>query len=158
MKGAGDIRLRPLSYAKVQSIFELSNLISQNILNRIDFAQTIKWKVLIIHNHIEEHDCSLLACCCKNISSCTIGAACTLEKYDAKRTYKKFLGYGPGIAVIDDMIVGIENRDGNTNVRFNQKDTLERIFNRLETSGIGIFPCPYGLWFMLRRDCWDGRG
>ena len=60
------------------------------------------------------------------------------EKYDAKPTYKKFLGYGPGIAVIGDMIVGIENRDGNTNVRFNQKDTLERIFKRLETSRINI--------------------
>ena len=42
------------------------------------------------------------------------------EKYDAKTTYKKFLGYSPGVAVINDMIVGIENRDGNTNVRFNQ--------------------------------------
>ena len=60
------------------------------------------------------------------------------EKYDAKSTYKKFLGYGPGVAVIDDMIVGIENRDGNTNVRFNQKETLERIFKRLESSGIRI--------------------
>ena len=60
------------------------------------------------------------------------------EKYDAKPTYKKFLGYGPGVAVINDTIVGIENRDGNTNVRFNQKDTLERIFNRLESSGIRI--------------------
>ena len=47
------------------------------------------------------------------------------EKYDAKRTYKKFLGYSPGVAVIGDVIVGIENRDGNTNVRFNQKETLE---------------------------------
>ncbi len=43
------------------------------------------------------------------------------KKYDAKPTYKKFLGYSPGVAVINDMIVGIENRDGNTNVRFNQK-------------------------------------
>ncbi len=60
------------------------------------------------------------------------------EKYDAKPTYKKFLGYGPGVAVIDDLIVGIENRDGNTNVRFNQKDTLERIFKRLESLGIRI--------------------
>ncbi|MBS2599862.1 IS1380 family transposase, partial [Salmonella enterica subsp. enterica serovar Typhimurium] len=34
------------------------------------------------------------------------------EKYDAKPTYKKFLGYSPGVAVINDMIVGIENRDG----------------------------------------------
>ena len=30
-------------------------------------------------------------------------------------------GYSPGVAVINDMIVGIENSDGNTNVRFNQK-------------------------------------
>ncbi len=42
------------------------------------------------------------------------------------------------VAVINDMIVGIENRDGNTNVRFNQKETLERIFKRLEASEIYI--------------------
>ena len=41
------------------------------------------------------------------------------EKHDAKPTYKKFLGYSPGV-VINDMIV-IENRDGNTNVRFKPK-------------------------------------
>ena len=34
------------------------------------------------------------------------------EKYDAKMTYKKFTGYSPGVAVIGDLIVGIENRDG----------------------------------------------
>ena len=60
------------------------------------------------------------------------------EKYDAKPTYKKFLGYGPGVAVFGDNIVGIENRDGNTNVRFRQKDTLERMFNRLENAGLRI--------------------
>ena len=37
------------------------------------------------------------------------------EKYDAKPTYKKFLGYSPGVAVINDMIVGIEFA---TKVRF----------------------------------------
>ena len=36
------------------------------------------------------------------------------------------------------MIVGIENRGGNTNVRFNQKETFERIFKRLEASEIYI--------------------
>ena len=36
------------------------------------------------------------------------------EKYDAKPTYKKFSGYRPGVAVIGDLIVGIENSDGNT--------------------------------------------
>ena len=40
------------------------------------------------------------------------------EKYDTKPTYKKFLGYRPGMAVIGDLIVGIENSDGNTNVPF----------------------------------------
>lgn len=54
------------------------------------------------------------------------------EKYDAKPTYKKFPGYRPGVAVIGDMVVGIENSDGNTNVRFHQQDTLKRIFGRLE--------------------------
>ena len=29
------------------------------------------------------------------------------EKYDAKPTYRKFLGYRPGVAVIGDLIVGI---------------------------------------------------
>ena len=43
-----------------------------------------------------------------------------------------------GVAVINDMIVVIENRDGNTNVRFNKKETLERIFKRLEASEMCI--------------------
>lgn len=60
------------------------------------------------------------------------------EKYDSKPTYKKFLGYSPGVAVIGDMIVGIENRDGNANVRFHQQDTLRRILTRLEGRGIRI--------------------
>ncbi len=58
------------------------------------------------------------------------------EKYDAKRTYKKFTGYSPGIAVIGNNIVGIENRDGNTNVRFCQQHTLERIFDDMN-NGFG---------------------
>ena len=60
------------------------------------------------------------------------------EKYDAKMAYKKFTGYSPGVAVIGDLIVGIENRDGNANVRFHQQDTLERIFSYLEQNEIRI--------------------
>ena len=59
-------------------------------------------------------------------------------KYDAEPTYKKFTGYSPGVAVVGDYIVGIENRDGNANVRFCQQHTLERIFTRLERNGIRI--------------------
>ena len=51
---------------------------------------------------------------------------------------KSFFGYSPGVAVIGNNIVGIENRDGNANVRFCQQHTLERIFTRLENNGIRI--------------------
>ena len=60
------------------------------------------------------------------------------EKYDAKPTYKKFLGYRPGVYVIGDMIVYVENSDGNTNVRFHQKDTLKRFFERFEQNNLVI--------------------
>ena len=53
-------------------------------------------------------------------------------------TYKKFTGCSPGVAVVGDLIVGIENRDGNANVRLHQQDTLERIFSNLESNDIHI--------------------
>ena len=54
------------------------------------------------------------------------------DKKDAKYSYKKADGYFPGVATVGGLIVGVENRDGNANVRFHQSDTLERIFCRLE--------------------------
>ena len=60
------------------------------------------------------------------------------EKSDTLTTYKHFKGYGPGVAVIGNLIVGVENRDGNTNVRFHQQDTLQRIFRRIEGKGLRI--------------------
>lgn len=55
------------------------------------------------------------------------------DKKDAKYSYKKSNGYFPGVASVGGLIVGIENRDGNTNVKFHQADTLQRIIDRLET-------------------------
>lgn len=60
------------------------------------------------------------------------------KKYDTKYSYKQARGYFPGIATIGGMIVGIENRDANANVRFHQSDTLQRIFTRLTKCGITI--------------------
>ena len=54
------------------------------------------------------------------------------DKKDAKYSYKKADGYFPGVATVGGLIVGVENRDGNANVKFHQADTLERIFIRLE--------------------------
>jgi len=60
------------------------------------------------------------------------------EKYDAKMSYKCSRGYFPGVATVGGMIVGVENRDGNSNVRFRQEETLERIFTRLEQREIHV--------------------
>ena len=60
------------------------------------------------------------------------------EKNDAKPTYKKFLGYRPGVYVIGDKIVYIENSDGNTNVRFHQADTHKRFFSLLDSKNISV--------------------
>ena len=67
------------------------------------------------------------------------------EKYDAKPTYKKFLGYRPGVYVIGDKIVYIENSDGNTNVSFHQVDTHKRLFDLVESKNVSVN--------RLRADC-----
>ena len=46
------------------------------------------------------------------------------HKFDAKYSYKQDHGYFPGWASIGGIIVGGENRDGNTNVRFHQEDSM----------------------------------
>ena len=58
-------------------------------------------------------------------------------KFDAKYSYKQDFGYFPGWVSIGGIIVGGENRDGNTNVRFHQEDTLRRIMDRV-TSELGV--------------------
>ena len=66
------------------------------------------------------------------------------ETWDAQPTYKHFDGYGPGCAVAtdphtgQDVVVGIENRDGNTPVKFHQEDTLERILLNFLEQGMKI--------------------
>ena len=55
------------------------------------------------------------------------------HKYDAKYSYKQDFGYFPGWASIGGIIVGGENRDGNTNVKFHQEDTLRRIIDRIKS-------------------------
>ena len=60
------------------------------------------------------------------------------EKYDSKRSYKKADGYFPGIASIKNYPVYIENRNGNSIVKYKQAETLERAYGLLEESGIKI--------------------
>lgn len=59
-------------------------------------------------------------------------------KYDSKRSYKKEDGYFPGIASIDNLPVYIEGRNGNSNVKYKQEDTLQNTFDILEEANIKI--------------------
>ena len=65
-------------------------------------------------------------------------------KWDARWTYKGMPGYSPGVAVLTDVktgeqvIVGVENRDGNANVKFHQEGTLNRILYNLAQAGIKV--------------------
>jgi hypothetical protein len=60
------------------------------------------------------------------------------EKYDAKKSYKKCHGYQPGVACIGENIVYIEGRNGNSQAKFQQAQTLGRAFDLLSDAGISI--------------------
>ena len=60
------------------------------------------------------------------------------EKYDSKKGYKMKQGYFPGVASIGKEIVFIENRNGNSNVKLKQADTLAEAYKLLESKKIKI--------------------
>ena len=60
------------------------------------------------------------------------------EKYDSEKSYKMKRGYFPGVSTIGKYIVHIENRNGNTNVKYKQADTLKRSYSLLESKNIKI--------------------
>lgn len=60
------------------------------------------------------------------------------EKYDSKKSYKMKNGYFPGVATIGKHIVYLENRNGNSNVKFKQADTLQAAYDLLKGKNIGI--------------------
>lgn len=56
------------------------------------------------------------------------------EKKDCSMTYKRFKGYQPGVATINEKhILYLENRGGNSDAKSFQHHTIERIFCGLET-------------------------
>lgn len=60
------------------------------------------------------------------------------EKYDSKKTYKKFDGYQPGVGSIGKLVVYVEGRNGNSQAKYQQAETLGRAFERLEENAIRI--------------------
>lgn len=61
---------------------------------------------------------------------------CYTQKKDAQYTYKKSLGYIPGVALVGSNVVYIENRNGRSNAGILQYETLERMFVHLENQGV----------------------
>ena len=60
------------------------------------------------------------------------------KKADAKRTYKKENGYCPGVGMINDSIVYVENRNGNSAPHTMQDDTIRRMMSLLNRQGIKV--------------------
>ena len=59
------------------------------------------------------------------------------EKSDSRMTYKRNPGYQPGVCTInEEQVLYIENRNGNSDAKSFQADTLIRIFNLLESNDI----------------------
>lgn len=60
------------------------------------------------------------------------------DKYDSKRSYKHANGYFPGIASIGNFPIYIENRNGNSNVKYKQEETLKRAYGILSEFSIKV--------------------
>jgi len=60
------------------------------------------------------------------------------NKADAVNTYKKRYGYCPGVGIIGNNIVYVENRNGNSNADTMQDETLKRMFSLLKKNNIKI--------------------
>lgn len=75
------------------------------------------------------------------------------EKYDATYSYKMQRGYFPAVASIDNTPVYIENRNGNSSVKFNQLDTLQRTFSLLEENSIKPARCRMDCGSYIKEVC-----
>ncbi len=59
------------------------------------------------------------------------------EKSDSKMTYKRSYGYQPGVCTLnEEQVLYIENRNGNSDAKSFQVDTLGRMFALLKSNGI----------------------
>lgn len=60
------------------------------------------------------------------------------EKADAERTYKKENGYCPGVGLVGQHVVYVENRNGKSNAHILQHETIDRMATLLKEAGVTI--------------------
>jgi hypothetical protein len=58
------------------------------------------------------------------------------HKSDARLTYKHNCGYVPGVGIIGNKVVYVENRNGNSSAQVLQDQTLDRMFELLKEQGV----------------------
>lgn len=59
------------------------------------------------------------------------------EKSDSRMTYKKNPGYQPGVCMVnEEQVLYIENRNGNSDAKSFQQDTLRRLFTLMKSKGV----------------------
>lgn len=62
----------------------------------------------------------------------------TNKKADSRMTYIKQKGYCPGVGIIGNKIVYVENRNGNSDAQTFQDKTVKRMFKLLKSEGISV--------------------
>lgn len=60
------------------------------------------------------------------------------QKEDAMMTYKKQFGYTPGVGIIDNQVVYVENRNGNADPQTLHNKTLENMFELFKKERISV--------------------
>jgi hypothetical protein len=101
----------------------VTNEISTN--NRLSLLNIIllkKISLLKAKNHVLDYDNTVIF----------------TDKSDAKMTYKKDKGYFPGVGIIGNSIVYIENRNGNCAPHSMQDDTIDRMMQLLKSQKIKV--------------------
>ena len=92
------------------------------LLNELNLKLLRKLNLKTQDNHILDYDNTILF----------------TNKKDSLSTYKQGFGYCPGVAIIGNKIVFIENRNGNSAAKDLQFETLTRMFRELESQSIQI--------------------
>ena len=147
----------------VADLGDLKSKFSEQVFNKIPSPDTVEYvcqelkqatiiktgKKDVVHelNYNQSFNDTLVGLCVKTkqLNVNTLGyimdydnVVMETEKQDAKMSYKKVKGYHPNITFIGRLPIHIENHNGNTPARFEQKETLERCFDNLEKHNIKI--------------------
>ena len=111
---------KEIHLSKSKTVNEFSK---HSTLNELNLDMLVNSKTLTPHDFYDfDFDNQFIAC----------------EKYDSKKGYKMKDGYFPGVSTIGKHIVHFENRNGNSNVKFKQAQTLQSAYDLLKSKHLFI--------------------